>query len=212
MKNVMKRLVCLFVILFSFTCYTVPLNEWKMPMTQKETLVRTEIIPEPIPIEEVKQYEFKEKLKDIERIKNKSTEEWFLAYKDLTYEYVQWIEMPKTVYDEYSEDEIRLIWKVVETETYDQDFDSKVNIACVIFNRLKSGQFGDTITEVITRPKQFVYGRNKITDSTIYAVMYAYEMDDPTDGALYFHSGKKRDTFNGAAFIFQDNAGHNFYR
>ena len=212
MKNIMRKLVCLFVILFSFTFNTVPLNEWVIQKVPKETQVQTEIIPEPIPIEEIKQYEFEEKLKEIEHIKNEDTEEWFLAYKDLTYEYMQWVEMPKTIYDEYSEDEIRLIWKTVETETYDQDFESKVNIACVIFNRLKSGKFGDTITEIITTPKQFAYGRNKITDSTIYAVMYAYEMDDTTHGALYFHSNKKTDKFNKADYIFTDNCGHHFYR
>lgn len=212
MKNIMRRLVCMFVILFSFMCNTVPFNVGVIQTTQDETTVQTEIIPEPIPIEEMKQYEFEEKLKEIQHIKDENTKEWFLAYKDLTYEYINWIELPETVYDKYSEDEIKLIWRVVETETYDQDFESKVNVANVIFNRLKSGEFGETITEIITTPKQFRYGRQKITDDTIYAVMYAYEMPDTTYGALYFHSGEKRDMFNGADFIFQDDAGHNFYR
>lgn len=211
MKNIMRRLVCMFVILFSFMCNTVPFNIGVIQTTQDETTVQTEIIPEPIPIEEMKQYEFEEKLKEIQHIKDENTKEWFLAYKDLTYEYINWIELPETVYDKYSEDEIRLIWRVVETETFDQDFDSKVNVANVVFNRLKSGDFGETITEVITTPKQFRYGRQKITDDTIYAVMYAYEMPDTTYGALYFHSGKKTDKFNNAYYIFTDDAGHHFY-
>ena len=211
MKNIMRKLVCMFVILFSFVCNTVPFNIGVIQTTQKETSVQ-EIVPEPIPIEEMKQYEFETKLKEIEHIKDENTKEWFLAYKDLTYEYMKWVELPETVYDVFNEDEIRLIWRVVETETYDQDFDSKVNVANVVFNRLESGEFGETITEVITNPKQFRYGRQKITDDTIYAVMYAYEMPDTTYGALYFHSGEKRDTFNGADFIFDDDAGHNFYR
>lgn len=213
MKNVMRRLVCMFVILFSFMCNTVPFNIGMIQTTQKETetSVQTEIVPEPIPIEEIKQYEFETKLKEIEHIKDENTKEWFLAYKDLTYEYMKWVELPETVYDKYSEDEIRLIWRVVETETFDQDFDSKVNVANVVFNRLKSGEFGETITEIITTPKQFRYGRQKITDDTIYAVMYAYEMPDTTYGALYFHSNKKTDKFNKADYIFTDDAGHHFY-
>lgn len=211
MKNVMRRLVCMFVILFSFMCNTVPFNIGVIQTTQKETSVQTEIVPEPIPIEEIKQYEFETKLKEIEHIKDENTKEWFLAYKDLTYEYMKWVELPETVYDKYSEDEIRLIWRVVETETFDQDFDSKVNVANVVFNRLKSGDFGETITEIITTPKQFRYGRQKITDDTIYAVMYAYEMPDTTYGALYFHSNKKTDKFNKADYIFTDDAGHHFY-
>lgn len=213
MKNVMRRLVCMFVILFSFVCNTVPFNTGMIQRTQKETetSVQTEIVPEPIPIEEIKQYEFETKLKEIEHIKDENTKEWFLAYKDLTYEYMKWVELPETVYDKYSEDEIRLIWRVVETETFDQDFDSKVNVANVVFNRLKSGEFGETITEVITKENQFAYGRQKITDDTIYAVMYAYEMPDTTYGALYFHSNKKTDKFNKADYIFTDDAGHHFY-
>lgn len=211
MKNVMRRLVCMFVILFSFMCNTVPFNIGMIQTTQKETSVQTEIVPEPIPIEEIKQYEFETKLKEIEHIKDENTKEWFLAYKDLTYEYMKWVELPETVYDKYSEDEIRLIWRVVETETFDQDFDSKVNVANVVFNRLKSGEFGETLTEIITKENQFAYGRQKITDDTIYAVMYAYEMPDTTYGALYFHSNKKTDKFNKADYIFTDDAGHHFY-
>ena len=211
MKNVMKRLVCMFVILFSFVYNTVPFNIGMIQKTQTETSMQTEIVPEPIPIEEMKQYEFETKVREIEHIKDENTKEWFLAYKDLTYEYMKWVELPETVYDKYSEDEIRLIWRVVETETFDQDFDSKVNVANVVFNRLKSGEFGETITEVITKENQFAYGRQKITDDTIYAVMYAYEMPDTTYGALYFHSKDKKDKFNGSPYIFTDKAGHHFY-
>lgn len=171
----------------------------------------SEIIVEEVKrdIKKEKQDEFHLKLDKIKHIEDKM--EWFLAYKNLTYEYMKWIELPETVYDKYSEDEIKLIWRVVETETYDQDFESKVNVANVIFNRLKSGEFGETITEIITTPKQFRYGRQKITDDTIYAVMYAYEMPDTTYGALYFHSNEKTDKFNGSPYIFTDKCGHHFY-
>ena len=84
-------------------------------------------------------------------------------------------------------------------------------MASVIFNRVEDGRFGEDIEEVITRPRQFVYGRKELTEDTILAVQYAYEIEDTTNGALYFHSGKKRETFNKAKYIFTDDAGHNFY-
>ena len=85
-------------------------------------------------------------------------------------------------------------------------------MACVVFNRLDSGKFGDTITEVVTSPYQFAYGRKNITEDTILAVMYAYEIEDTTQGALYFNSFKERkDTFCGADYIFTDRCGHHFY-
>lgn len=169
--------------------------------------------------EEIKLEEFNTNLAEIEYLKKESKEEWFIAYKNLTFEYVEWIGMPITVFDAFTEDEVRLICRAVETETYDQDFDSKVNVACVIFNRIESGKFGDTVTEVITNPNQFAYGRKKITESTILAVMYAYEIEDTTDGCIAFRSGeppekwyinKTKTKYWTRQFI--DDAGHGFYK
>ena len=169
--------------------------------------------------EEIKLEEFNIKLAEIEYLKKENKEEWFQFYKNLTFEYVEWIGMPITVFDAFTEDEVRLICRAVETETYDQDFDSKVNVACVIFNRIESGKFGDTITEVITNPYQFAYGRKNITESTILAVMYAYEIEDTTNGCIAFRSGEKPEVW----YInktktkywtrqFIDDAGHGFYK
>lgn len=164
-------------------------------------------------IEEIKIEEFNSKLDKIKSLKEDNKEEWFQAYKDLIFEYIEWIEQPETVFDVFSEEEVKLICRVVETETYQQDFDSKVNVACVVFNRLESGDFGDTITEVVTKPYQFAYGRKNITEDTILAVMYAYEVEDTTQGALFFNSFKERkDTFCGADYIFTDNCDHHFYK
>lgn len=185
----------------------IPVIEQKEEQQQKQEEVSTKTIAE------IKNEEFNRKLDEIKQA-NMSNKEWFLAYKDLTYEYVEWVNLPETVYDVFSEEEINLICRVVETETYDQDFDSKVNVANVVFNRLDDGRFGDTITEIITAtdPKQFVYGRKKITESTIWAVMYAYEMPDTTQGALYFHSFEEaKPTFNRASYLFTDQCGHHFY-
>ena len=119
--------------------------------------------------------------------------------------------MPETVFDVFTVEEVALICRMVETECYQQDFDSKVNVACVAFNRFNSGKFGDTMKEVITSPKQFAYGRINLDEDTIWAVQYAFEVGDTTQGALFFHSMKKTDTFCGRKWIFSDNAIHHFY-
>ena len=170
-----------------------------------ETKIKTED-----DIKEEKRIEFYQKQDIIKQIED--NEERFLRYKELNFEYAEWIDLKETIFDVFSEEEIYLMYRVVETECYQQDFDSKVNVANVILNRYYDGRFGDTITDVITSPKQFAYGRKNIEEDTMLAVQYAYEFDDTTQGSLYFHSNKKTDTFNGASFVFQDEAGHNFYK
>lgn len=151
-----------------------------------------------------------EEMSEIENIEDK--EEWYKAYKTITYRYSDVLDPPETIYDYFTYEEIYLMCRVIETECYDQDFMSKANIASVLLNRIHSGEFGNTVEEVITRPNQFVYGRKKITESTILALEYSFEINDTTNGALYFHSGNKKEKFNGANFIFQDSSGHCFYK
>lgn len=223
----MKKILCAFAILLSFLFNGLTLNseaEECIETEQELIHVMAEQIPviepkeekqEEVPIKtitEIKNEEFNRKLNEIKYV-DMNNEEWFKTYKELSQEYAEWINLPETIFDVYSEEEINLIYRVVETETFDQDFDSKVNVANVVFNRLESGKFGDSITEIITSPKQFAYGRKKITESTILAVMYAYEMPDTTQGALYFNSFKEApEVFNGANYIDTDNCGHHFYK
>ena len=230
----MKKVLCVFAVLIFLFFNVTSANDKEEQIEQKIIYVKAEKI-EPVKqnsepkvrevkeivktTEEIKLEEFNTKLNEIEYLKEENKEEWFKAYKDLIFEYVEWVSMPVTVFDVFTEDEVRLICRAVETETYDQDFDSKVNVACVIFNRIESGKFGDTITKVITNPNQFAYGRKKITESTILAVMYAYEIEDTTDGCIAFRSGEKPEIW----YIdktktkywtrqFIDDAGHGFYK
>lgn len=117
-----------------------------------------------------------------------------------------------TVYDVFTPEEIYLIQRCVETETYTADIDSKMNVVNVIFNRLRDGRFGETITEIITNKKQFAYWRTKISNETIIAIEQAWIEEDKTNGALYFHSGEKKESFNGASYIFTDDINHHFYK
>ena len=215
----MKRFISMLILLFMMVSLVIPIsninNQHKNDVSEPVLLsdityeiVFEEVIEEPDPYEIAIQ-EMQEKMSEIESIED--NKEWFLAYKDIVFEYAEWIDPPETIFDYYTEDEVRLICRVVETETYQCDFDSKVNIANVVLNRIESGEFGETVEEVITTGSQFAYGREVITEDTILAVMFAFEFEDTTNGALYFHSNKQTDTFCGKSYIFSDDAVHHFY-
>ena len=215
----MKRFISLTILLFMIVSLVIPIsninsqhkNDVSEPVLLSDItyeIVFEEVIEEPDPYEIAIQ-EMQEKMTEIESIED--NKEWFLAYKDIVFEYAEWIDPPETIFDYYTEDEVRLICRVVETETYQCDFDSKVNIANVVLNRIESGEFGETVEEVITTESQFAYGRETITEDTILAVMFAFEFEDTTNGATFFHSNKQTDTFCGKNYIFSDDAVHHFY-
>lgn len=139
-------------------------------------------------------------------------QEWFLAYKDILEKYSEVFDKPETLYDIYSEQDISYLQRMVETETYQQDFESKVNVANVALNRLESDKFPNTLTEVIKQKNQFHYSRKEISDDTILACEYAFMISDTTDGCLYFHSQNETATFYQSKYVFTDNSGHHFYK
>ena len=157
----------------------------------------------------IKSQEVLDKQEELSSIEN--NEEWFIAYKDLIEEYSEWVDPPETIYDYYTEDEIYLMQRCIETETFEADFDSKVNVASVILNRIESDEFANEVSEIIVKG-QFAFGRENISEDTVLALEYAFMIGDTTYGALYFHSNPKTETFNGAEFIFTDTAGHHFYK
>ena len=167
------------------------------------------IITETPDIYELKSQEVLEKQKELESIED--NKEWFIAYKKLIEEYSEWVDPPESIYDYFSDDEIYLMQRCIETETFEQDFDSKVNVASVILNRLNSEEFSNDVHKVIVKG-QFAFGRKKISEDTKLALEYAYMIGDTTEGALYFHSLAYKPRFNGADYIFTDEAGHHFYR
>lgn len=156
--------------------------------------------------------EYKEKLKKINN-QNISKQEWFIKYKKLQKKYSKWIKVDTTIYDDFSDYEILYIEKCVETEVYQGDFNSKVNVASVIFNRLKDDRFGNDLISVVTGKNQFAYGRNNITSSTRLAVEYAYQIKDTTNGCIGFNSFQSFSyNWNGWEYQFTDNVGHHFYK
>lgn len=177
-------------------------------IAQPQTVIN-EIIENKEDIYDEKSREVQEKMAGLDEITDTLTR--FIEYKDLVNEYSGWFDPPETVYDYFNEDEVYIIQRCVETETFEKDFDSKVNVANVIFNRIEHEDFDDTAIEVVTKKKQFAYGRKIISYDTVLAVEYAFQFGDTTQGALYFHSNKKTDKFYGADYLFTDDAGHHFY-
>ena len=156
---------------------------------------------------EIAANEYLEKMSEIE-----TTVEWYLSYKKMLEKYSNELDMPESVYDYFSDEDILLIQRTIETECYGGDFSSKVNVANVILNRIYNDKFDNTAKEVVTSSNQFAYGRTKISDDTKLALEFAFEFEDTTDGCIAFHSNRKKDTFNGWEYQFTDQIGHHFYK
>lgn len=154
-------------------------------------------------IEELNNISNEDKLQLIEPIKDYDLELYYNLYKE--------IEKNADIYNYYSQNDIDYLYRCVETECHDCSFQAKVNVANVILNRVDSDRFKNSVYEVITSPNQFAYHRTEIDDSTKLAVEYAIKFEDTTQGALFFHSGNKTDTFNNSQYIFSDDAIHHFY-
>lgn len=155
--------------------------------------------------------EMNQKLAEIEFIEDKK--EWFIAYKNIIDDYSYIIDPPETIYDYFSEEELDLLFHVVQAEVGDEyPFESKVNVANVIFNRFYHERFPDTLSDILVFDQfsPIADGRYKeveVTEDTILACEYAFTMEDTTDGCLFFDSNN---TLN-YQFVFNDSA-HNFYK
>ena len=220
----MKRLIILLLMLYIILSISIPLhisinnsNEQSKEVTLNIAKSISENVYEVNKISEVQQDPYEKAIaqmrSDMDKIENIENNKklWFISYKSIIEKYDGLIDPPETIYDYFTEEEINLICRVVETETHQCDFDSKVNVANVVFNRLEHEAFDDTVFEVVTSDNQFAYWRKKISDDTLLAVEYAFMFEDTTNGALYFHSNKKKETFCGKKYIFSDNAVHHFY-
>lgn len=148
-------------------------------------------------------------MNEVEKITD--LQEYYLAYMEVVNKYSDFIEPVETIYDVYSEEEIYLLQRMVETETCGADFESRTHVANVAFNRLADERYPNTLKGVITAPSQFAYVRKNISETTKLACEYAFLFPDNTDGALAFHSGKWTSTFCGKQFLFEDLCGHKFY-
>ena len=220
-----KIKILLSVMIVSLSALVVPLeghseNSKTESVAVQETAIFTGISAENFVIEQPVSINFEidnaieemnYEMTEIETITDKK--EWFIAYKSIIEEYSYIIDPPETIYDYFTEEELDLLFHVVQAEVGNEySFESKVNVANVIFNRFYHERFPDTLSDVLVRDQfsPIADGRYKeveITEDTILACEYAFMMEDTTDGCLFFDSNN---TLN-YQFVFNDGA-HNFYK
>lgn len=154
--------------------------------------------------------EMNQKMAEIKTITDKK--EWFIAYKNIIDEYSYIIDPPETIYDYFNEEELDLLFHVVQAEVGDEySFEQKINVCSVIFNRLEHEQFPDTLSEILVYDQfsPISNGRYKeveVSEDTILACEYAFAIEDTADGCLFFDSNNALNY----QFVFNDKA-HNFY-
>ena len=146
---------------------------------------------------------------ELDNTEDEDLEEWFHKYQILADKYDKDRDTLDCI---FSDEEIQLMWQVIETEAYDATFIQKINVANVLLNRFQSLDFNymDMI-EVITEKNQFTYHRTKITQSTKDALIFAFEVRDTTNGCIAFRSDKKVDNWHGWEYVMYDGA-HWFYK
>lgn len=220
-----KTKILLSVVIVSLSALVVPLeghseNSKTESVAVQETAIFTGISAENFVIEQPVSINFEidnaieemnYEMTEIETITDKK--EWFIAYKSIIEEYSYIIDPPETIYDYFSEEELDLLFHVVQAEVGDEySFESKVNVANVIFNRFYHERFPNTLSDILVCD-QFSpiadgrYREVEVTEDTILACEYAFMLEDTTDGCLFFDSNN---TLN-YQFVFNDGA-HNFYK
>lgn len=183
--------------------------------------IKANPIPSPTPDPyEVASREVEQKMLEIESIEDKK--EWFVAYKQIILDYSEWFDPPETIYDYFPEEELELLFRVVQAEIGDEwDFIHKVNVASVILNRLFSEEdnfkYQDTLSRVLVSD-EFSTIRNgsykdvDVSELTILACEYAFMIEDTTDGCMAFRSDDNPpETWGKWKRIFSDGA-HYFYK
>ena len=165
-------------------------NEWIATIYSYENDVITLYIKSEYITRNSVENEYRQLMK--ERLKTEDKKEWFLKYKKFM-DNPKFEDKPETIYDCFREQELNLLFKVVQAEIGDYSFNQKVNVANVIFNRITHERFGETLNEVLV-PSQFAtisngrINRVKVDEDTILACEYAFLFEDTTNGALFFDS------------------------
>lgn len=128
----------------------------------------------------------------------------------------------ETIYDLYSQEEIEILWRIVEAECTGASIEDKMNVANAIINRVNNDEFPSTIKEVVFQKTGKVYQFSpiadrryysvEITDETKQACEQIFTQKDTTDGAIYFHSSKGSNWISrNRTYLFSDNS-HKFYK
>lgn len=145
--------------------------------------------------------------------------EKILTYKEFLYKYPYVADMPETIYDCFTEDELNTLFRVVEAEATSGEFIDKANIVSVIFNRISASEFENAIDSVLVDPEfsSISDGRYKeieVTEDTILACEYVFMFESTVEDAIFFDStdGDSWASKNREKIEAIDNIGHNFFR
>lgn len=175
-----------------------------------------------IAIEEQKRIkkEFNEKINSL-TFENRKYD--FLLYKEILdrYRNYPYIEIPLTVYEEYDIGELNVFQRLVAAETTGGDFESKCNVASVVWNRLYSEKYPNNIIDVIYQRNGSVQftptydGRIdtvEVTEDDVLAIEYTYMFGSTAYDCIAFDNVKNSWNKNKLEMVFTDSINHTFYR
>lgn len=121
----------------------------------------------------------------------------------------------------FANDEKEILYRIVEAEATDKSVELKMAVAATIYNRIESGDFPDTVYEVVFQKYQFTptsdgrYYSVEVTKETIYAVEESYNKGFKNGKSLYFEALRDGDSnkawFNTLDFICEID-GVSFYK
>lgn len=160
--------------------------------------------------------EANDKINNIKELKQDNLEGWYIEYKSILDEYSKFIDKPETIYDYFTEEEINILHRIVEAECEGLEFQKKVNVANVIFNRIEDNRFPNNVKDVIFQknPIQFSpikdgrYYKVELQEDTILAIEYAFMFPDTTNGSIYFEATYSNE-LSGKSMC---DGSHKFYR
>lgn len=95
-----------------------------------------------------------------------------------------------------ADEEVKNLAKVIYAESRGECLEGKIAVGAVVMNRLNSGGYGRSITDVIKKPGQFASidwisdGMLNSNPECMQAAKLALSGQDPTCGMLYFNSDK----------------------
>ncbi|WP_313347018.1 LysM peptidoglycan-binding domain-containing protein [Sedimentibacter sp.] len=115
------------------------------------------------------------------------------------------VETEKTEpWQSYSAAELDLLARLIMAETESQPYQAKVAVGAVVLNRIKSGVFAGTITEVINQkfgeyyqftPVENGWIKRPANEECIRAAKEALNEVDPTNGALFYYDDSTTNTW-----------------
>ncbi len=116
-----------------------------------------------------------------------------------------------------SESDYDSLLKIVQAEAGGEDETGKILVANVIFNRVNSSRFPNTVGDVIYAKGQFSpvayssFSNTKVSESTKIAVDKALSGIDYSQGALFFCANSSSGLFGGYTYI-MTHGGHTFFK